>query len=61
MALDRPHSIAAGIREYLLAPLRLAYGIYAIVLFVALGSCALLAMLLPGVRRRLAPVSSERR
>lgn len=54
MALDRPHSIAAGIREYLLAPLRLAYGIYAIVLFVALGSCALLAMLLPGVRRRRA-------
>jgi 1-acyl-sn-glycerol-3-phosphate acyltransferase len=40
---------------FLLAPLRLLYGIYAIALFLLLGLCTLLlALLVPGVRRRRA-------
>ncbi|MDB6089615.1 MAG: hypothetical protein JWN85_2399 [Gammaproteobacteria bacterium] len=42
-------------RALLLAPLRFAYGIYAIALFLALGLCGLLlVLLLPGVQRRRA-------
>jgi hypothetical protein len=44
-----------GIRDLLIAALRIAYGIYAITLFLGLSSFALLAtLLLPGVRRRRA-------
>ena len=44
-----------GSSNLLLAPLRFAYGIYAILLFFVLGLCGLLLLLLlPGVRRRRA-------
>jgi 1-acyl-sn-glycerol-3-phosphate acyltransferase len=40
---------------WLLAPLRLVYGVYAVVLFLVLATCTLLAtLLLPGVERRRA-------
>jgi 1-acyl-sn-glycerol-3-phosphate acyltransferase len=44
-----------GVRNVLLAPLRFAYGIYAIAAFLLLALCTLLATLfLPGVQRRRA-------
>src|SRR5690348_11387405 len=51
-----------GARNVLLAPLRLAYGIYAIAAVLVLASCTLLATLvLPGVHRRRAAARSGAR
>jgi 1-acyl-sn-glycerol-3-phosphate acyltransferase len=49
-------------RELLLAPLRLVYGLYAIAVFLAMASCALVAtLLLPGVHRRRAAARAAAR
>lgn len=55
MTLEPTEDSLSGTSNPLLAPLRLLYGIYAILLFLALGlSGLLLVLLLPGVGRRRA-------
>jgi 1-acyl-sn-glycerol-3-phosphate acyltransferase len=55
MTLEPTEDSPSGTSNPLLAPLRLLYGIYAILLFLALGLCGLLlVLLLPGVGRRRA-------
>jgi 1-acyl-sn-glycerol-3-phosphate acyltransferase len=50
------------VRELLIAPLRLVYGIYAIAVFLVMALCALLAtLLLPGVHRRRAAARAAAR
>ena len=53
MTVERPDNSPQQKSPGLLAPLRFLYGIYAIVLFLALGLCTLLLVLVvPGMRRR---------
>jgi 1-acyl-sn-glycerol-3-phosphate acyltransferase len=55
MTVERPDNSPRQTSSGLLAPLRFLYGIYAIVLFLALGLCTLLLVLVvPGTRRRRA-------
>jgi 1-acyl-sn-glycerol-3-phosphate acyltransferase len=55
MAPENPETSPRGTGSRLLAPLRVAYGIYAIALFLMLSLCALVAtLLLPGVERHRA-------
>ena len=55
MTVERPDNSPQQTSSSLLAPLRFLYGIYAIVLFLALGLCTLLLVLVvPGTRRRRA-------
>src|SRR5258708_3182938 len=55
MTLEPTEDSPSGTSNPLLAPLRLLYGIYAILLFLVLGLCGLLlVLLLPGVGRRRA-------
>jgi 1-acyl-sn-glycerol-3-phosphate acyltransferase len=55
MTPESSETQSTGAREMLFAPLRLAYGVYAIVAFLVLALCTLLAtLLLPGVHRRRA-------
>ena len=55
-------SFVTVVRRLLIAPLRLVYGIYAIVAFLVLASCALLATLVvPGVRRHRAAARAAAR
>ncbi len=62
MALEDPRSTLTGTRDCLRALARIAYGIYAVALFLVLGACALLAtLLLPGFRRRRAAVRAVSR
>jgi 1-acyl-sn-glycerol-3-phosphate acyltransferase len=53
MTVERPDNSPQRTRPGLLAPLRFLYGIYAIVLFLVLGLCTLLVVLVvPGTQRR---------
>jgi 1-acyl-sn-glycerol-3-phosphate acyltransferase len=53
MTAERPDNSPQQTGSGLLAPLRFLYGLYAIVLFLALGLCTLLLVLVvPGTRRR---------
>jgi 1-acyl-sn-glycerol-3-phosphate acyltransferase len=67
MAQEKPHrentqTSATAVRPLLTAPIRFAYGIYAVAVFLALASCALLALLfLPGVQRRRAAARAAAR
>ena len=55
MSEQNPDKPVNGVRHVLLAPLRFAYGLYAIGAFLMLALCTLLATLcLPGVQRRRA-------
>jgi 1-acyl-sn-glycerol-3-phosphate acyltransferase len=55
MTPESSETQSTGARETLLAPLRLAYGVYAILVFLVMALCTLLAtLLLPGVHRRRA-------
>ncbi len=62
MSEIKADSFVTVFRRLLLAPLRLLYGIYAIVTFLALALCAFLATLvLPGVERRRAAARAAAR
>lgn len=62
MAEVKPHASVTLVRQLLLAPLRLIYGIYAIAVFLVMALCALLATLcLPGVHRRRAAARAAAR
>jgi len=55
MSVRDTDSSVTVVRRWLMAPFRIAYGIYALVLFLAMALCVLLATLgLPGVARRRA-------
>ena len=55
MAQQNTDTPVTGARNRLLAPLRFAYGIYAVAVFLVFALCTLLATLfLPGVQRRRA-------
>src|SRR5260370_1069020 len=45
MTQEKAETSATAVRRLLIAPIRFAYGIYAVALFLALASCALLATL----------------
>jgi 1-acyl-sn-glycerol-3-phosphate acyltransferase len=62
MAEENTDTSATPIRRLLIAPIRFAYGIYAIALFLVLASCAFLAtLLLPGVQHRRAAARAAAR
>jgi 1-acyl-sn-glycerol-3-phosphate acyltransferase len=62
MAEENTDTPATPIRRLLIAPIRFAYGIYAIALFLVLASCAFLAtLLLPGVQHRRAAARAAAR
>jgi 1-acyl-sn-glycerol-3-phosphate acyltransferase len=62
MSEGRSDSSVTGIRGRLLAPLHLAYGIYALLVFLVMAVCALLAtLLLPGVHRHRAAARAAAR
>jgi 1-acyl-sn-glycerol-3-phosphate acyltransferase len=62
MSEIRADSFVTVVRRLLIAPLRLVYGIYAIVAFLAMAMCAFLATLvLPGVQRRRAAARAAAR
>src|SRR6195256_5004309 len=62
MAEENTDTSATPIRRLLIAPIRFAYGIYAIALFLVLASCAFLAtLLLPRVQYRRAAARAAAR
>jgi 1-acyl-sn-glycerol-3-phosphate acyltransferase len=55
MTSEPSRNSPSALRVLALAPLRIAYGVYAVLLFLTLGLCALLlVLLLPGLERRRA-------
>ncbi len=55
MTDENTDTYVTGVRRVVLAPVRFAYGVYAIAAFLVLAACALLAtLLLPAVQRRRA-------
>ena len=62
MAQETTKASAPGIRRLLMAPIRFAYGIYAVAVFLVLATCALLATLfLPRVQYRRAAARAAAR
>ena len=62
MAKESSETSVTPVPRVLLAPVRLAYGIYAIAVFLVMALCALLAtLLLPGVHRRRAAARAAAR
>ena len=62
MIEENTETSAPVVRRVLIPPMRFAYGIYAVAVFLALASCALLATLfLPGVQRRRAAARAAAR
>jgi 1-acyl-sn-glycerol-3-phosphate acyltransferase len=62
MAEENSETPVTRVPRVLLAPVRLAYGVYAIAVFLVMALCALLAtLLLPGVRRHRAAARAAAR